>query len=73
MSRLKTIAFVSLMAAAGMAVTSQVALAGTPVFDSCNATCGSGGGCSASSSWYQFWEDCSCGCTSSGTALCSCG
>lgn len=40
--------------------------------DDCSATCSSGG-CSASTAWYAFWDNCICGCGPGGQASCSCG
>jgi hypothetical protein len=40
--------------------------------DECSVTC-QYGGCNASTPWWQFWNDCLCGCGPGGQASCSCG
>lgn len=39
--------------------------------DNCVAVCPNGG-CNASTPWYNFWDDCICGCLPNGYANCSC-
>jgi hypothetical protein len=76
MRLMRGLAAVLAIAAIALAVRTQVALAEptTHLFDSCSTTCGSGGGCSASTEWYEFWKECDCHCgNASGTAICSCG
>lgn len=75
MRKLKQVGLILGLGTMGLAVSSGIALADAPtgtLLDSCTVNCGGGGSCSASSGW-QFWEDCGCKCTSSGTALCGCG
>jgi len=65
-------------AAVTLVVVSQVPTASTAhgkrsKLDDCSVNCGAGGGCSAGTPWYVFWEDCDCHCGNvSGTAICSC-
>jgi hypothetical protein len=69
---LKRCAMAVLLAAAVLAAASQTATAsGTATFDSCHVQC-PGSRCEAATSWYVFWDDCSCSCNAQGQATCGC-
>jgi hypothetical protein len=58
-----------------LSATSRLALAGSvsrTALDSCFVNCGNGGACNASTSWYNFWDDCTCTCGTGGNAVCQC-
>lgn len=72
--RLKSarLAVASLIISAALLVSSDTGLAAGPaVADACQVSC-SRGSCSAASSIWQFWEDCTCSCTPEGWGRCGC-
>lgn len=71
---MKAMAIAVCIAGATLTYASSSASAATRAtgrIDECKATC-SGGSCSAETSWYEFFSDCTCNCGTDGRPKCGC-